>query len=90
MAPIPFPTSPSRWALPLASPWRRCRCGPAELVFPAGPGVISLTHFHMAFVIIGIIALIAVADTVGLAPEAGDTLRKVRPAADPATPASHA
>jgi EmrB/QacA subfamily drug resistance transporter len=57
-----------------------------EWLAPAGPGVISLTHFHIAFVIIGTIALIGVADTIGLAPEAGDTLRKARPA----SPASRA
>jgi MFS family permease len=53
----------------------------AALVFPAGNSAISLMQFHAAFIIIGVIALIAVADTVGLAPEAGDTLRK------PPTPA---
>jgi len=51
----------------------------AALVFPAGVGTISLTQFHVAFIIIGLIALAGVADTVGLAPEAGDTLRKPAP-----------
>jgi EmrB/QacA subfamily drug resistance transporter len=51
----------------------------AALVFPAGTGAISLTQFHVAFIIIGLIALAGVLDTIGLAPEAGDTLRKPAP-----------
>jgi EmrB/QacA subfamily drug resistance transporter len=49
----------------------------AALVFPSGSSAISLTQFHVAFVIIGLIALAGVVDTIGLAPEAGDTLRKL-------------
>ena len=50
----------------------------AALAFPAGTGALSLTQFHLAFVVIGLIALVAVIDTVGVAPDAGDVLRKPR------------
>jgi EmrB/QacA subfamily drug resistance transporter len=61
------------------------------LIFPTGSTAISLTQFHLAFVIIGLIALAGVIDTLGLAPEAGDTLRKQRSTASgDALPASRA
>ncbi|MEO8882141.1 MAG: MFS transporter [Devosia sp.] len=51
----------------------------AALVFPAATAAISLPQFHFAFIIIGLIAFVGVFDTIGLAPEAGDTLRKPVP-----------
>ena len=51
----------------------------SALLFPAATGTISLPQFHFAFVIIGLIAFIGVFDTLGLAPEAGDILRKPTP-----------
>lgn len=47
----------------------------AAVLFPADGASISLLQFHVSFLIIGIIALVAVIDTIGLAPEAGDELR---------------
>jgi EmrB/QacA subfamily drug resistance transporter len=47
----------------------------AALVFPAG-GTLSVTQFHVAFLIVGLIALAGVLDTLGVAPDAGDALRK--------------
>jgi hypothetical protein len=54
----------------------------AALLFPAGHAALTLTQFHVAFLIIGAIALVGVTDTIGLAPEAGDILR-TRPAGAP-------
>jgi EmrB/QacA subfamily drug resistance transporter len=65
---------PLGMALGIAAAALALRAG--ALAFPAEAGTISLMQFHVAFVIIGLIALVAVADTVGLAPETGDTLRK--------------
>jgi MFS family permease len=47
------------------------------LFFPSANGQLSVMAFHVAFVIIGVIALVAVFDTLGLAAGAGDALRKV-------------
>jgi EmrB/QacA subfamily drug resistance transporter len=47
------------------------------LLFPSGTGQLSVMEFHVAFVIVGIIALVAVFDTLGLASGAGDALRKL-------------
>jgi len=38
-------------------------------------GTIPLTNFHIAFAIVGVIALIAILDVLGLAPSAGDNVR---------------
>jgi EmrB/QacA subfamily drug resistance transporter len=57
----------------------------AALLFPATNAAISLPQFHFAFIVIGVIALIAVGDIMGLAPEAGDTLRKPVPSVPPAS-----
>ncbi|HVW92085.1 MAG TPA: MFS transporter [Devosia sp.] len=48
------------------------------LLFPAPGPAISLMQFHAAFVLAGLIALAGVADVIGLAPGAGDALRKPR------------
>jgi len=53
----------------------------AAALFPAEGAAISLTQFHVAFVIAGLVALAGVADVLGLAPTAGDALRKPRPKA---------
>ncbi|HVX81894.1 MAG TPA: MFS transporter [Devosiaceae bacterium] len=50
----------------------------ATLVFPSTDGVLSLMQFHLAFVIIAAIAFLAVLDTLGLAADVGDSLRKPR------------
>ena len=58
----------------------------ASLVFPSATDTLSLPQFHLAFVIVGLIALAGVLDTLGLAPDVGDALRKnkpVRPVAQP-------
>jgi EmrB/QacA subfamily drug resistance transporter len=55
------------------------------LFFPGPAGVITLPQFHFAFVVIGVIALIAVFDTLGLTQQDGDSLRK-NAAPPPATP----
>jgi hypothetical protein len=36
---------------------------------------IPLTNFHIAFAIVGVIALFAILDVLGLAPSAGDNVR---------------
>jgi EmrB/QacA subfamily drug resistance transporter len=46
------------------------------LIFPSAGPAITMPQFHVAFVIIGIIALVAVFDTLGLAAGTGDDLRK--------------
>ncbi|MDR3472783.1 MAG: MFS transporter [Devosia sp.] len=48
----------------------------AALVSPSSGGALSLMQFHLAFLIIGLIALAGVADTFGVAADAGDALRK--------------
>ena len=48
------------------------------LLFPSSGAAITMSQFHVAFVIIGVIALIAVFDTLGLAAGTGDDLRKKR------------
>jgi hypothetical protein len=58
----------------------------AALLFPAEGAAISLTQFHVAFVIAGLVALLGVADVVGLDRNAGDALRKPRPAKTPQSP----
>ena len=48
----------------------------AAMVFPSATGALSLTQFHAAFIIIGLIALAGVVDTFGVPKDAGDALRK--------------
>jgi EmrB/QacA subfamily drug resistance transporter len=47
----------------------------AGLFQPNASGAIPLTNFHIAFAIVGVIALIAILDVLGLAPSAGDNVR---------------
>jgi EmrB/QacA subfamily drug resistance transporter len=42
---------------------------------PAAAGSIPLTHFHAAFVIVGVLALLEVIDVIGLEPGAGSGVR---------------
>jgi EmrB/QacA subfamily drug resistance transporter len=56
----------------------------AELFDPNASGAIPLTHFHIAFVIAGLFALIGVIDTLTLHPAAGD--RVSRPNSAPHSP----
>jgi EmrB/QacA subfamily drug resistance transporter len=53
----------------------------AELFDPNTSGVIPLTHFHIAFIIAGLFALIGVIDTLTLHPAAGDRVRRPNSAA---------
>jgi MFS family permease len=53
----------------------------AELFDPNTSGVIPLTHFHIAFIIAGLFALIGVIDTLPLHPAAGDRVRRPNSAA---------
>jgi EmrB/QacA subfamily drug resistance transporter len=48
----------------------------AGLLDPSASGAIPLAHFHIAFVIAGLFALIGVIDTLGLHPAAGDSVRR--------------
>jgi EmrB/QacA subfamily drug resistance transporter len=47
----------------------------AGLFEPNASGSVPLVNFHIAFVIVGVIALIAILDVLGLAPSAGDNVR---------------
>jgi EmrB/QacA subfamily drug resistance transporter len=49
----------------------------AGLIFPSGSPALSMPQFHTAFVIVGLIALVGVFDTLGLAAGTGDDLRKM-------------
>jgi hypothetical protein len=49
----------------------------AGLIFPSATPVLTMPQFHTAFVIIGLIALVGVFDTLGLAAGTGDDLRKM-------------
>jgi EmrB/QacA subfamily drug resistance transporter len=53
----------------------------AGLIDPSAAGVIPIANFHVAFVIIGVIALVGVVDAWGLHPAAGDEVRRPRAAA---------
>jgi EmrB/QacA subfamily drug resistance transporter len=68
---------PIGFALGIAVAALSLRAG--ALIFPSAATGITLPQFHVAFLIVGLIALVAVFDTVGLAPEAGDELRRPRP-----------
>jgi hypothetical protein len=56
----------------------------AALVHPAAPGAIPLAHFRLAFILVGVIALLETFDLVGLDPAAGDSVRSRRPIPKPA------
>ena len=56
----------------------------AALVHPAAPGAIPLAHFRLAFILVGVIALLEAFDLVGLDPAAGDSVRSRRPIPKPA------
>ena len=67
--------SPIGFALGIALAALALRAG--SLISPSTTGMISLNQFHIAFLIVGVVSLVAVFDTIGLAPEAGDALRKI-------------
>jgi Na+/melibiose symporter-like transporter len=50
----------------------------AGLFDPGAPGVIPIASFHIAFVAIGVIALLGMFDVVGLSAAAGDEVRQRR------------
>ena len=51
----------------------------AALFGPAAPGIIPMAQFHIAFVLVGLVALFDLIDMVGLDPAAGDRVRARRP-----------
>jgi EmrB/QacA subfamily drug resistance transporter len=53
----------------------------AGLFGSSAPGAIPLASFHIAFVIIGAIALLGLIDSLGLDPAAGDAVRRPKAAA---------
>jgi MFS family permease len=58
----------------------------AGLFEPNAFGTIPLTNFHVAFAIVGVIALVGILDVLSLAPTAGDNVRRGKTAVDkPAT-----
>ena len=74
---------PIGFALGIAVAALALRAG--SIAFPPGATSISMGQFHVAFVIVGLIALVAVFDTLGLASGAGDALRKVPQKPEPAS-----
>lgn len=50
----------------------------ADMLTPAGGESIPLHHFHLAFIIVGSVALLGALDTLTLTPHAGDRIRRRR------------
>ncbi len=48
----------------------------AEWFHPYRAGVIPLENFQIAFVVIGVVALLSIVDTLTLSRDAGDEVRK--------------
>ena len=65
---------PIGFALGIAVAALALRAG--ALIFPSAAGTLTMPQFHTAFLIIGLIALIAVFDTLGIATDTGDALRR--------------
>jgi len=75
--------SPIGFAFGIAVAALALRAG--ALIFPSTTGTLTMPQFHIAFLIIGVIAFIAVFDTLGVAADTGDALRKASPAKKVAT-----